>query len=124
MSILVATDLSEHSVSAVRWASAYAADLDTPLHIAYIIDHCLKNDVRTVEASEAAETDWVRTIHESALDRAQFQLECTPGYYNNEGKPEEGHGWFGGPYGGGAVAFFAMLEEWRKKGDLEGLELI
>lgn len=38
MSILVATDLSEHSQDAVRWASAYAADLQTPLHIAHIID--------------------------------------------------------------------------------------
>jgi nucleotide-binding universal stress UspA family protein len=38
MSILVATDLSEHSRSAVRWASALAASLDTPLYVAHIID--------------------------------------------------------------------------------------
>lgn len=38
MSIIVATDLSEHSQAAVRWASAYAANLETPLHIAHIID--------------------------------------------------------------------------------------
>lgn len=38
MSILVATDLSEHSQDALRWASAYAAELATPLHIAHVID--------------------------------------------------------------------------------------
>ena len=92
-------------------------------HIAYIIDQVLKRDATTVEASAEAETGWVRTIHELARDRQEFQLNCTPGYYNNEGKPGEGLGWFGGSYGGGAVKFFELLKEWRDKGDLQGLEL-
>ncbi len=43
--------------------------------------------------------------------------------YNNEGKPGEGPGWFGGSFGGGAREFFKLLREWRAKGDLQGLEL-
>ncbi len=92
-------------------------------HIAYVVEHGLKHGVRTIEASEGAEADWVRTIHESATFSGQFQLDCTPGYYNNEGKPREGPGWFGGNYGGGAQEFFKILREWRAKGDLQGLEL-
>ena len=76
-----------------------------------------------METSEQAEQDWVRTIHESATSRGEFQLDCTPGYYNNEGMPGEGPGWFGGNYGGGAQEFFKILREWRASGDLQGLEL-
>lgn len=38
MSILVATDLSEHSRHAVRWASALAASRKAPLYVAHVID--------------------------------------------------------------------------------------
>jgi len=93
-------------------------------HIAYIVEHGLKNGVRTIEPSEEAEANWVRTIHGSAMSRAGFQQDCTPGYYNNEGKPGEGPGWFGGTYSGGAQAFFKILRDWRAKGDLQGLELV
>ena len=58
-----------------------------------------------------------------AYSNQDFSLNCTPGYYNNEGKPGEGPGWFGGSYGGDAVEFFKLLKAWRDKGDLQGLEL-
>ena len=80
-------------------------------------------DNERFNASEKAEAEWVRTIDESGISTNEFQLECTPGYYNNEGKPGEGPGWFGGTYGGGAIAFFDLLRDWREKGDLQGLEL-
>jgi cyclohexanone monooxygenase len=92
-------------------------------HIAYIVDHARKNDVRTFEASQEAEQDWVRTIKDSVFSNQDFGLNCTPGYYNNEGRPAEGPGWFGGSFGGGAVEFFRILKDWRDKGDLQGLEL-
>jgi nucleotide-binding universal stress UspA family protein len=38
MSILVATDLSDHSRHAVRWASALAASRGRPLYVAHVID--------------------------------------------------------------------------------------
>ena len=92
-------------------------------HIAYIVDHGQKAGVRTIEASEQAEADWVRTIHESETLRTEFQQSCTPGYYNNEGKPEEGPGWFGGNYSAGAQEFFKLLRDWRAAGGMQGLEL-
>ena len=47
---------------------------------------------------------------------------CAPSYLNNEGKPGEGDGWFGGLYGGGSEAFFKLLRDWRAAGDFKGLE--
>jgi cyclohexanone monooxygenase len=92
-------------------------------HIAYVIEQGLKRGLRTVESSAEAEAEWVRTILERAAFNQDFQNSCTPGYYNNEGKPGEGPGWFGGSYGGGAQAFFEILRSWRALNDLTGLEL-
>ncbi|MEY4031867.1 MAG: hypothetical protein RL573_779, partial [Actinomycetota bacterium] len=49
--------------------------------------------------------------------------DCTPGYYNNEGKPmgrREQQNSSGHP--GGPIAFFNHLEEWRSTGEFAGLE--
>ena len=51
-----------------------------------------------------------------------FQESCTPGYYNNEG--QRGNRAKGNvPYMKGINAFNALLDGWRKAGNLEGLEL-
>jgi len=92
-------------------------------HIAYVIDQALARSLSTLEPSQRAEDDWVRTIEASGRWSGEFAETCTPGYYNNEGRPGEGPGWFGGTYGGGALAFFALLREWRSEGSLAGLEL-
>ena len=92
-------------------------------HVAYIVNQGLSSGATVVEPTEQAEADWVRLIMESAYRRAGFLESCTPGYYNNEGKPDDGPGWFGGTYGGGAQEFFKLLKAWRDEGSLEGLEL-
>ena len=58
----------------------------------------------------------------SASGAGQFLEECTPGYYNNEGKPSP-QAARNGPYGAGSPAFFEMLSKWRAEGGLAGLEL-
>ena len=92
-------------------------------HIAYIVEQSLLRGARTIEPTQEAEADWVRIISETTEARQQFQRDCTPGYYNNEGKPNDGPGWFGGFYSAGAVEFFALLSKWRERGDLQGIEL-
>ncbi|WP_420640271.1 flavin-containing monooxygenase [Candidatus Poriferisocius sp.] len=92
-------------------------------HVAYIIDRGMSSGATLIEPTAQAEADWVRLIVESANRRAGFLESCTPGYYNNEGKPDDGPGWFGGTYGGGAQEFFRLLEAWRDEGALQGLEL-
>ncbi len=91
-------------------------------HLAYIVAQCAGRQARTVEATQEAEDGWVQTIIASAILRQRFQEECTPGYYNNEGKPSALAA-RNGPYGAGPIAFVKLLEAWRAKGDLEGLEV-
>lgn len=92
-------------------------------HIAYIVERALARNVRSIDASEEAEADWVKRIQEFAAANREFGRDCTPGYYNNEGRPGEGPGWFGGNFGGTSQQFFQLLREWREKGDLQGLEV-
>jgi cyclohexanone monooxygenase len=100
-------------------------------HLAYIVKHALDHEVRAVEASEEAEEAWVQTIINLSRFNLEFLEACTPGYYNNEGKPGEVGGpngtFFGqaqnGPYGGGPIAFVKILEDWRAEGSLAGMEL-
>ncbi|HVZ69417.1 MAG TPA: NAD(P)/FAD-dependent oxidoreductase [Rhizomicrobium sp.] len=91
-------------------------------HIAYIVKTCAERQVRTIEASAEAEAEWVKTIESLAILRQKFFEECTPGYYNNEGKlsPLAARN---GPYGAGPIAFVKILEDWRADGGLKGLEL-
>ena len=91
-------------------------------HIAYIVAHAQENGVTLVETSPEAEAAWVETIVASALQRAKFAEECTPGYYNNEGQPSALAA-RNGSYGKGSIAFIQLLEDWRAEGSLQGLEL-
>ncbi|MEH6542429.1 MAG: NAD(P)/FAD-dependent oxidoreductase [Porticoccaceae bacterium] len=92
-------------------------------HLTHIIKYAIGNDVRTIEATAEAETVWVDTIKELAHLGEKFYAECTPGYYNNEGKPEAGKGFLSSQYGKGPVEFFDILDKWRTDGDLEGMEI-
>jgi cyclohexanone monooxygenase len=91
-------------------------------HLAYVVDHAITNNISTVEADAGAEAEWVRTIEEMALFNLKYLDACTPGYYNNEGKPAESR-LRNSSYGGGSLAFFRILEDWRSEGSLSGLRL-
>jgi cyclohexanone monooxygenase len=91
-------------------------------HFAYVISECEKRGIRTVEPTQEAEKAWCDTIVEGTKLRADFFKECTPGYYNNEGKESESAK-RNATYGYGSQAFIKILEEWREKGELEGLDL-
>ncbi|MEP6968085.1 MAG: NAD(P)/FAD-dependent oxidoreductase, partial [Pseudomonadota bacterium] len=91
-------------------------------HLAYIVGHCLEKGVRTIEVSEAAQAQWVKTILSLAILREKFTAECTPGYYNNEGQPAPA-AVQNGFYGAGPIAFVKVLEDWRAEGALAGLEV-
>ena len=91
-------------------------------HLAYILRHAFENNVSTIEADPDAEAAWVETIVELSTANQKFLEACTPGYYNNEGKPAE-RSLRNGSYGGGSVAFITLLEEWRVDGKFAGLEI-
>jgi len=92
-------------------------------HIAYIVEKAMASGIRTLDASQEAEAAWVGMIQGFADANQEFGQNCTPGYYNNEGRPGEGPGWFGGNFGGTSQQFFELLRDWRAQGDLEGFEV-
>lgn len=96
---------------------------EVAVHLAYIIGHALKNKIKTIEVSEEAEEDWVNTIIGAGGRGMQIGGPgCTPGYYNNEGKPSP-LARYGAPYSHGAIKFWQLLKEWREDGAFEGLEM-
>jgi len=89
--------------------------------VAAVVRHALDGGADQVEVTAEAERDWVQLI-ETAPPSFLGNPECTPGYYNNEGRP------FGprerrntGRYPAGPVAFFQFIDAWRKAGTFEGL---
>ena len=91
-------------------------------HIAYIISQVRQSNANVVEVTAQAEQEWVQEIIKMSRLSESFQAECTPGYYNNEGKPNP-KSVQNGSYGAGPVKFFKVIEDWRADGTLEGLEL-
>jgi cation diffusion facilitator CzcD-associated flavoprotein CzcO len=91
-------------------------------HVAWIIAWALERGVTEVEASLRAEAAWVDTVVARSTATAERAKTCTPGYYNREGKADartrQGSFFFGGP-----TEYADILERWRAKGDLEGLEI-
>lgn len=92
-------------------------------HVAHVVGETLRRGALAVEVTPEGEEAWVSTMC-GFVGGGSFLQECTPGYYNNEGRPGEGRG-AQVPliYGGGAEAFFALLADWRAGGKLEGLAL-
>ncbi|MGP2439547.1 flavin-containing monooxygenase [Streptomyces sp. JW3] len=65
-----------------------------------------------VEPSRESEDAWVAVCAQDAPDHEWFHAECTPGYYNREGRGRPN-----GPtaYPHGAVAFHDLLRRWREE---------
>ncbi|MFG3529893.1 flavin-containing monooxygenase [Streptomyces sp. NPDC047917] len=63
-----------------------------------------------IEPSREAEDAWLAVLADGAPDHEWFHAECTPGYYNREGRGRPN-----GPnaYPHGAVAFHRLLKQWR-----------
>lgn len=94
-------------------------------HIAYIIAEALKRKATVVEPSQEGQEAWVNTIRELAFDNSAFDLSCTPGYYNNEGRGfgDASRSFLGEVYSPGFYAFDDLLKQWRDAGDLNGMDL-
>ena len=91
-------------------------------YVADVVRRVNLHQAQKVEPTAEAEAEWIDTIRRSALPTLQFQKDCTPGYYNGEGRAGEGSGLLDGLYGPGSVAFFELARAWRNEGDMAGLE--
>ncbi len=92
-------------------------------HVVYMMTEARDRGVDTVETTLEAEDAWVQEIRRAQSIGRRFYAECTPGYYNNEGKLGSAFGLFAGTYVEGPIRFFQLLDRWREAGDLAGVEL-
>ena len=93
--------------------------------MALVVRHALDSNASQVEVTREAEEAWLELIRQ-APPGLIGSTDCTPGYYNNEGK-----GWAESKdvsvvlderYPEGPLAFFRYLSQWRSSGEFEGLE--
>jgi len=94
-------------------------------HIAYIVSEAKRRGLREVEATAAGEAAWVDVINSFGAGDGGYRQGCTPGYYNNEGKPDDASARVKTAlfYGGGTARFFDLLKDWRAQGDMTGMSL-
>jgi cyclohexanone monooxygenase len=97
---------------------------DQAMHVGYIIDEVKKRGLQVAEVTADAEAEWIAQIVSMAGSGATaFLQDCTPGYYNREGQTGSGASMQNSPYAAGIIAFNSLLQQWRDKGDLQGMEL-
>ncbi|GAA2700643.1 flavin-containing monooxygenase [Actinoplanes palleronii] len=84
-------------------------------HIGALIGAATEQNAKWIEPSLEAEEGWIATIRETAPNNFTFQAECTPGYYNGEGKPRP----VNNSFGPGPVVFHDLLRRWRETGGMD-----
>jgi cation diffusion facilitator CzcD-associated flavoprotein CzcO len=92
-------------------------------HVVYMMTEARDRGAERIENTVEAEDAWVEEIRRAAAIGRRFYAECTPGYYNGEGKLGNPLGLFAGTYVEGPIKFFRLLETWRADGELSGVEL-
>ncbi|MEQ8485775.1 MAG: NAD(P)/FAD-dependent oxidoreductase [Pseudomonadales bacterium] len=91
-------------------------------HIAYVLSEARRRNTRAIDTTPEAETEWVETVMNASVLSLAFLESCTPGYYNNEGKPNGALVRRNGSFAPGIMAFSSILDAWRSEGKLRGIE--
>jgi cation diffusion facilitator CzcD-associated flavoprotein CzcO len=90
-------------------------------HISYLVSHCLRHGIGTLEPTEDAQEAWFQTLFAQIWGVARYNATCTPSYLNSEGggdmRAARAIAWMGS-----VLEFADHVERWRASGDLEGLE--
>ncbi len=94
---------------------------ETSQHIGYILNECRKDNLASIDVEKEAEDKWVEQIIGVSRFASDFQESCTPGYYNNEGKPNP-KSVQNGPYGKGSRPYFRITAAWREEGNMAGIK--
>jgi cation diffusion facilitator CzcD-associated flavoprotein CzcO len=85
-------------------------------HIAAIIGTCSDRGIVAMDVRQSAEEQWADEVAAASIDRRKFEAECTPGYFNNEGRFDKGPTIVGAAYGGGPFKYEEIIREWRGSG--------
>lgn len=91
------------------------------IQIAYVIAEAKRRGLASVEASAVAESAWVEHHESMAGPAIKAWMECTPSFWNEEGRATRKMV-LNGMYGGGVLGLTKIFEEWRADGQLKGLK--
>lgn len=91
-------------------------------HFASIVRKVKDSGATRMEVTSQAEDRWLAVLREKAAKDTTFLQECTPGYYNNEGRNERDSIWLSN-YGGGPFEYMELLRSWLDDGIGEDMEL-
>ena len=92
-------------------------------HVTYLVTQARARGKTVLEPTAEAQDAYVAEVRSLARMGLRFYTECTPGYYNSEGAPDNRSGFFSDMYGAGPLRFFQVLEAWRADGRMEGIAL-
>jgi cation diffusion facilitator CzcD-associated flavoprotein CzcO len=91
-------------------------------NVATVVRHALDSGATQVEVTQEAEDAWIELL-DGSVRAALGNAECTPGYYNNEGRPMGRRERLNAAgYPAGPVAYFEYIDRWRRSGEFTGLE--
>ena len=79
-------------------------------HFAALVRRCLETG-NNFDVKPEAEEAWLEVLADKAMKDDTFLRECTPGYYNNEGKDQRNSIWLSN-YGGGPFEYMDVLRDW------------
>jgi cation diffusion facilitator CzcD-associated flavoprotein CzcO len=90
-------------------------------NVATVVRHALDVGATEVEVTPEAEDAWIELL-DGSVRRALGDGDCTPGYYNNEGRPMGRRERLNAAgYPEGPVAYFEYIDRWRRSGEFAGL---
>jgi cation diffusion facilitator CzcD-associated flavoprotein CzcO len=90
-------------------------------HLAAMVADAKARGYEALEATLEAEEDWLALVT-APNAMTDYLANCTPGYYNAEGKAKaQNDGFLQGHYPEGGLKFYQMLAEWRANGEYAGL---
>jgi len=95
--------------------------VESSRNLACVIDHVKRSGATLVEPDAEAVNAWVAQ-YAMATGTVMNSPDCTPGYYNNEGKgPDARQLRTMGNYPTGSIGYFAYSKAWRESGEFTGL---
>jgi cation diffusion facilitator CzcD-associated flavoprotein CzcO len=89
--------------------------------IAMMVKHAQANGFKEIEVTKEAEEHWIELLL-TGVGRMIGGPDCTPGYYNNEGREPGPAARLNVGHPSGAMAYFKYIDEWRQSGQFEGLQ--
>ena len=88
-------------------------------HSAWLVSESLRTGIDQIEPTAEAEAAWVETIVQRNRASAESSANCTPGYYNKEGMPDD-RSRQSGMYFGSPTEYGDILRGWRDDGSFSG----